>query len=440
MAGPAIRSYKLAIELSRDADVTLVVPYPTDIDPAGLEIVEDDPWEERRMSARVRGYDAVVAQCLPVATMRSLAKSDTIAIYDLYAPWLIEALPLAAHLPRTRGLDTIDRLTRLEQTVALMCGDAFICASDRQRDLWLGAMLAVGRIDDRAYRHDPSLQSLVDCRAVRDRPGAAPGGEPVMRGVVPGIGRDDRVVLWGGGVWNWFDPLTVIRAVHRLSHEQPDVRLFFLGLRHPNPAVPEMAMTQRAVDLARDIGARDRTVFFNFGWVPFEQRGAVLPRGRRRYLGPLRRPGDAVCVPDAPPRLLLVRAPRGVHPRGRARGGGRQSLASGASSAWKPSTSGSTHSPRFSAIQASARAIADRFEAVRDELAWPRVVEPLRRLIACGGLPPPGLPRVTGAEYVAARLENALLQHGIRGAAARVVERTTGRTRPLQERVKPPLR
>ena len=99
MAGPAIRSYKLAIELSRDADVTLVVPYPTDIDPAGLEIVEDDPWEERRMSARVRGYDAVVAQCLPVATMRSLAKSDTIAIYDLYAPWLIEALPLAAHLP-----------------------------------------------------------------------------------------------------------------------------------------------------------------------------------------------------------------------------------------------------------------------------------------------------------------------------------------------------
>ena len=43
----------------------------------------------------------------------------------------------------------------------------------------------------------------------------------VLKGVVPGIGPDDKVILWGGGVYNWFDPLTLIRAVHRLRADVP---------------------------------------------------------------------------------------------------------------------------------------------------------------------------------------------------------------------------
>ena len=27
------------------------------------------------------------------------------------------------------------------------------------------------------------------------------------------MAADDRVILWGGGIYNWFDPLTLIRAV-----------------------------------------------------------------------------------------------------------------------------------------------------------------------------------------------------------------------------------
>jgi len=38
-------------------------------------------------------------------------------------------------------------------------------------------------------------------------------GRPVIRGVWPGIGPEDWIVLWGGGLWDWLDPLTLIRAV-----------------------------------------------------------------------------------------------------------------------------------------------------------------------------------------------------------------------------------
>ena len=97
-----------------------------------------------------------------------------------------------------------------------------------------------------------------------------------MKGVVPGVGETDRVLLWPGGIWNWFDPVSVIDAVADLAARRDDVRLVFLGLRHPNPTVPEMYATRRAVARAEALGLRDRVVFFNEGWVPYERRGAYL--------------------------------------------------------------------------------------------------------------------------------------------------------------------
>ena len=41
-----------------------------------------------------------------------------------------------------------------------------------------------------------------------------------MKGAYPGIDKNDRVILWGGGIWEWFDPLTLIRAVHRINQER----------------------------------------------------------------------------------------------------------------------------------------------------------------------------------------------------------------------------
>jgi glycosyltransferase involved in cell wall biosynthesis len=93
---------------------------------------------------------------------------------------------------------------------------------------------------------------------------------------VPGIGEDDKVILWGGGIYNWFDPLTLIRAIDKLRRRRPDVRLFFLGLKHPNPDVPEMRMSVQARDLSDQLGLTGKHVFFNEGWVSYEDRQNYL--------------------------------------------------------------------------------------------------------------------------------------------------------------------
>ena len=68
----------------------------------------------------------------------------------------------------------------------------------------------------------------------------------------------------------------MIRAVHEIARRRDDVRLYFLGVKHPNPEIPDMAMAGEAVALAEELGLRDRVVFFNFGWVPYAERGRYL--------------------------------------------------------------------------------------------------------------------------------------------------------------------
>ena len=93
---------------------------------------------------------------------------------------------------------------------------------------------------------------------------------------MPGIGPDDKVILWGGGVYNWFDPLTFIRAVARLRSRIPEVRLYFMGMQHPNPGVPTMRMATQTRQLAEELDLVDRHVFFNDGWVAYDERQNYL--------------------------------------------------------------------------------------------------------------------------------------------------------------------
>ena len=157
-----------------------------------------------------------------------------------------------------------------------MRGDFFICASTKQRDFWLGQLSALGRINPQTYDGDETLESLITVVPF-GLPDTAPvHTRDVVKGVVPGIGPNDKVIIWGGGVYNWFDPITLLHAVDLLRRRRPDVRLFFLGLRHPNPEVPEMRMAVAARRTADELGLAGSHVFFNEEWVPYDERQNYL--------------------------------------------------------------------------------------------------------------------------------------------------------------------
>src|SRR6185437_13896954 len=146
-------------------------------------------------------------------------------------------------------------------------GDFFLCASERQRDFWLGSLASLGRVNPANYGADPTLRSLIDVVpfGVDSSPAPAPSG--MLRRTFPRIGADDPVLIWGGGVYNWFDPLSLLRAVDALrAGRRPGVRLVFLGMRNPNPGIPEMRMAAATRALSDELGLTGRHVFFNEGW------------------------------------------------------------------------------------------------------------------------------------------------------------------------------
>jgi len=97
-----------------------------------------------------------------------------------------------------------------------------------------------------------------------------------MKGVQPGIGPDDRVILWGGGIWQWFDPLTLVRAVARIAARRDDVKLVFMGKQHfDKTTVPETPICTETVRLSEELGVLDRYVFFN-DWTPYDERQNFL--------------------------------------------------------------------------------------------------------------------------------------------------------------------
>ena len=264
----------MAKELATDHEVTLVAPNEPELAVDGIKQVAAGSFVKDRWDDAAMRFDAVVARRLSVTTMRSLAGKPVRVIYDLYNPALTENLAFYGAAPGGggRAVELSFRGTNLRQQIALATGDSFICASERQRDLWLGHLGALGRLDILGYASDPSYRSLIDVVPFGLDPQPAAPGAPVLKGVMPGIEPDDKVLLWGGGIWNWLDPLTVIRAVGELAKRRRDVKLVFLGLRHPSPELPEMGMADRAVALARELGLESRFVVFKEGWVPYEER------------------------------------------------------------------------------------------------------------------------------------------------------------------------
>ncbi len=238
MAGPGIRYYHFARELSKRYDVSLVVPSLPKESLGDFEVLRASDWRGRRFRSLAGRHDVVIAQTLRSWTMTALARTDVRVIYDLYDPFLIGNLGFhAGEDVSRRYLRAAFRAPTLLQEVALRTGSAFICASERQRDLWIGMLGALGRVEPESAARDPSLRDLIDVVpfGLESEPPATT--RPALKGVVPGIRQSDKVLLWGGGIWNWFDPLTPIRAVHALARKRDDVKLFFLGVRHPNPGV-----------------------------------------------------------------------------------------------------------------------------------------------------------------------------------------------------------
>lgn len=278
MAGLGLRYWELAHALARRGlPVTLAVPSTPDVTSAAVELAVHK-FDVSICARLARAADVFVIHgfmLFHVPVLREIARPMAV---DLCTPMLIENLENHRYeaAPERRRIHGVNLQVLREQ---LRRGDFFFCASERQRDYWLGALVALGRVTAAAHAEDRTLRHLIDVV-----PFGFPAEPPrhtrdVVKGIWPGIARDDVLLLWGGGVWEWFDPLTPIRGMARAVRERSDLKLLFICKGHPNPRLAARGVApiyDRAVALAGELGLQDRHVFFNPGWVPYDERENYL--------------------------------------------------------------------------------------------------------------------------------------------------------------------
>lgn len=271
MAGPAIRCWELAKALSRKHEVTLSIPNELEITSQAFKIKSRNRFPLKTILPHV---DVVITQLLSRQMAWHAKRNGVHIIIDAYDPMPLENLELFQGYP--------DRLQKFKNTrivnnvrFAFDMADGILCANSKQRDLWMGLLMGLGRITPKIYANDKMLKNLI---------GIVPFGLPSTAPVKSQGGlrqmfnlkESDKVLLWGGGIWNWFDPLSLIKAIKKLSEEGFPVKLVFMGLKHPNPEAPAMQMTSNAIQLAQGLELLDKHVFFNYGWTPYQERQNFL--------------------------------------------------------------------------------------------------------------------------------------------------------------------
>lgn len=273
MAGPAIRVWNFAKVLSEHMDVTLAVPNTTDMPEQDFKIVHF--FDNGQLGEIIKESDIILCGGMTFAKYQSIKDSGKYLIIDIYDPYNLATLAEYEKEPIKKQLEIFKSIHNIfnEQ---FYYGDFFICASERQRDFWLGMLAALNRVNPYSYKQDPSLRKMIDIV-----PFGLPGNEPihiknVLKGKVEGIDSKDFVIIWGGGVYNWFDPITLVKAMKIVRNTREDIKLFFMGIKHPNPEVRESDIAGKTVELSKKLDLYEKNIFFNFGWVDYEERQNYL--------------------------------------------------------------------------------------------------------------------------------------------------------------------
>jgi len=277
MAGPGIRYWEFAHILGQRFPTTLAVPPfvsmnvvpSTEALPASL-CVCNNAQELRKL---VQENDVLITLGVVLLFYPFMTDLDKPLVLDMYDPFLLENLQRQGHADLLKQLTSYENYLEALR-IQLRKGDFFLCAAEKQRDYWLGMLAAMGRINPYTYRQDPTLRHLIDVVPFGLQNKPPQHTRSVLKGVYKNIDVDDKVILWGGGVWDWLDAPTLIRAMPLILKQRDDVKIFFMGVKRSNQDTATKAVDE-AVTLSKELGLCDKYIFFN-DWVPYNERQNYL--------------------------------------------------------------------------------------------------------------------------------------------------------------------
>lgn len=265
MAGPGIRAWEMAHALQMKGHQTVILSRHLEKDFAGGNISFVGKASFVNLLVWIWRCDWIIQPGRPLSILLAILFRKRI-IFDQYDPVIFEFLEHRPVSPVDRALNSIMLfLWKVRQRIILRFGQSFLVANDKQKDFLLGQLAILG--------HRGKLDRVTVL------PFGLPEGKPVKtRSVLRGtkIKDTDFLLVWGGGIWGWFDPFTLLKALVTIATQRKDIKVYFPGIKPPSPESRKMAVTDDFISESRALGLLDTTVFINSGWTSYEQRADYL--------------------------------------------------------------------------------------------------------------------------------------------------------------------
>lgn len=410
MAGPGIRAWELSKCLSKHFRVGLAIPdysYKSE----DSQFFQDIPFKvfsysvQNPKSLREAATDSkiILTQGFILSKFPFIKKLPAHLVVDVYVPFILENL--FVHKWKVTNLKDRENIHLHDLRVAndqLIHGDHFLCANTRQRDLFIGALMSMNRINPEMLDSSPDVEELISVVPFGISKGSdQPAGSTIRNTIFP-IQDDDILLLWGGVISNWFDPLTLIKALHQAIKENPRIKLLFLSTKHPNPLTPEFDMAKEAVKLCSDLNLTNNHVFFNEEWIDYQKRSVYFQDAdigisthtthfetrysfRTRILDYFKHHLPIICTQGDHFAEIIQRENLGI------------TVASGDQDELRKVILHLAEKPELRAE------IAGRIEKVKQQYYWDKVVEPLIKYcqdVLSGKIPKKQKPRKREIDYI----------------------------------------
>jgi len=279
LLGPELRLWHLAHQVAEAGHrvVVHVQPGSRNPFPPGIEFRELVPGF---MSGIARGDAIVASELLPARAALELLGSRRAFHWDCYGLSLPETLSFTRQWSFRRSLG--DRRRKFLRYRMMFRGAERTWVSHEGQAVFLASLLAVSRSPSDAWRafHSPDA-TLAIPMGVSELP--RPEGTP---NPYPAALRERPVLLWGGGIWNWFDVPTVVRAMSHLQELGAPHALFFLSGRNEATSDYDRPLDD-ALRAAGEAGLLGTSIFFNETRVTPDRLGPWLEHASAGIMGNL---------------------------------------------------------------------------------------------------------------------------------------------------------
>ncbi|MDP1792520.1 MAG: glycosyltransferase [Acidimicrobiales bacterium] len=262
--GGGMRAWGLALGL-RDhgyqVTVGINVAFPLTIaEQDGISLVN---WsEDAAFADLLNSFDTVIASyCMggPSVFIDDRLETSVRLVLDLYVPIYVE---VAARDSNDLDTEYTNFMADIERhNNVLTRGDYFLCANEPQKLFYTGILGSLGVINPHTYREHRLM--VVPFGVERAAPVAKVNP---YRGL--GIGEDDFVLLWFGGLYPWFKIDSLLGSVAHLA----GVKLVIVGGSNPfNTNADFQKQYEHAVQYCKENGLTNERVFF-VDWVDYADR------------------------------------------------------------------------------------------------------------------------------------------------------------------------